>query len=158
MQAAWLAARSGSRVEIISPERTFAPELGALTHAPYAEFFHEHGVTITINTRVTRLERRGNRLQATLFSEFTQTEIGERMVDQVVIEHGTLPADKLYFALRAKSLNRGEVDYEALIAYRPQEIRSNPDGIFQLFRLGDAVESRNIHAAIYDAVRFVKVM
>ena len=158
MQAAWLAARSGSRVEIISPERTFAPELGALTHAPYAEFFHEHGVAITINTRVTRLMRRGNRLHATLFSEFTQTEVGERVVDQVVIEHGTLPADDLYFALREKSLNRGEVDYEALIAYRSQEIRSNPDGTFQLFRLGDAVESRNIHAAIYDAVRFVKVM
>jgi hypothetical protein len=32
----------------------------------------------------------------------------------------------------------------------------NPDGAFQLFRIGDAVTSRNIHAAIYDAIRLVK--
>ncbi|MCY4608863.1 MAG: NADH:flavin oxidoreductase [bacterium] len=158
MQAAWLAADAGSRVEIVSPERTFAPELGALTHAPYAEFFQEHGVTVTINTRVSRLERRGNRLRATLFSEFTGGDIGERLVDQVVIEHGTLPADDLYFELRDLSVNRGEVDYEALIGRRPQEIRSNPVGTFRLFRLGDAVESRNIHAAVYDAVRLVGIM
>ncbi len=158
MQAAWLAADAGSRVEIVSPERTFAPELGALTHAPYAEFFQRHGVTITINTRLASLTRRGNRLRATLFSEFTGTVVGERLVDQVVIEHGTLPVDDLYFALREASVNRGEVDYDALIARRPQEIRSNPQGRFRLFRLGDAVESRNIHAAVYDAVRLVGVM
>jgi hypothetical protein len=27
------------------------------------------------------------------------------------------------------------------------------DGGFQLFRIGDAVASRNIHAAVYDALR-----
>jgi hypothetical protein len=32
-----------------------------------------------------------------------------------------------------------------------------PDsGAFQLFRIGDAVASRNIHAAIYDALRLCK--
>jgi hypothetical protein len=43
-----------------------------------------------------------------------------------------------------------------LIAGRPQAVRSNPEGAFQLFRIGDAVASRNIHAAIYDALRLVK--
>jgi hypothetical protein len=28
--------------------------------------------------------------------------------------------------------------------------------LFQLFRIGDAVASRNIHAAIFDALRLVK--
>ena len=32
----------------------------------------------------------------------------------------------------------------------------NPEGQFLLFRIGDAVASRNIHAAIYDALRLVK--
>jgi hypothetical protein len=32
----------------------------------------------------------------------------------------------------------------------------NPDGRFRLFRIGDAVSSRNIHAAIYDALRLAK--
>ena len=50
----------------------------------------------------------------------------------------------------------GEVDYDALIAGEPQQVQKNPDGSFQLFRVGDAVSSRNTHAAIYDALRLMK--
>ena len=35
-------------------------------------------------------------------------------------------------------------------------VRSNPDGAFQLFRIGDAVAARNTHAAIFDALRLMK--
>ena len=66
--------------------------------------------------------------------------------------------DDLYFALKDGLVNRGEVDHDALIENRPQAIRSNPGGAFQLFRIGDAVASRNIHAAIYEALRMVRVM
>ena len=76
---------------------------------------------------------------------------------RVLLEtNGSLPLDELYFALKEGSRNRGEVDYQALIAGRPQEIAANPDGAYQLFRIGDAVSSRNIHAAIYDALRLCK--
>ena len=34
-----------------------------------------------------------------------------------------------------------------------QAVVANPDGRYQLFRIGDAVSSRNIHAAIYEARR-----
>ena len=79
------------------------------------------------------MRREGNRLVAMLGSDYGErTE--ERLVDQVVVEHGTLPLDDLYFALKAHSVNRGEVDYRALIAGRPQAVVSNPDGRFQLFR------------------------
>jgi hypothetical protein len=73
-----------------------------------------------------------------------------------VVEHGTLPLDDLYFALKEGAVNRGEVDYQALIAGRPQAISSNPEGRYRLYRIGDAVSSRNIHAAIYDALRLCK--
>jgi hypothetical protein len=73
-----------------------------------------------------------------------------------VVEHGTLPMDDLYFALLDQSVNLGEVDYEALIAARRQTLVTNPAGRFRLFRIGDAVASRNIHAAIYDALRLCK--
>ena len=76
-----------------------------------------------------------------------------RLVDQVVVEHGTLPLDEVYFALKPESRNLGAVDYGALIAVREQALLRNPDGRFRLFRIGDAVSSRNIHAAIYDALR-----
>ena len=71
----------------------------------------------------------------------------------MVVEHGTLPSDELYFALVPGSSNLGEVDQQALLDLRPQEVRRNPDGRYQLFRIGDAVASRNIHAAVYDAFR-----
>ena len=76
--------------------------------------------------------------------------------DQVVVNYGTLPLDELYFDLKDLSSNRGEVDQNALIEGRPQTIVSNPEGAFQLFRIGDAVAARNTHAAIYDALRLLK--
>jgi len=58
--------------------------------------------------------------------------------------------------LKPQASNGGVVDYDALIAGRPQTVTRNPDGAFQLFRIGDAVSARNTHAAIYDALRLVK--
>jgi 2,4-dienoyl-CoA reductase-like NADH-dependent reductase (Old Yellow Enzyme family) len=155
LQAAELLAEAGARLEIVTPERFFAPEIGGLNHVAYARCFQEHGVRITINTRLLAVRREGNRLAAVLGSDYTERR-QERLVDQVVVEHGTLPLDDLYLALKPGSTNRGEVDYPALLAGRLQTIAPNPDGRYQLFRIGDAVASRNIHAAIYDALRLCK--
>ena len=155
LQAAEALAEAGAKLEIVTPERYFAPEIGGLNHVAYARCFKERGVRITINTRLLEVRRAGNRLAAILGSDYgDRTE--QRLVDQVVVEHGTLPLDDLYFALKEGSSNRGEVDYQALIAGRPQAVVNNPAGRFQLFRIGDAVASRNIHAAIYDALRLCK--
>ncbi len=155
MQAAELIAESGAKLEIISPERFFAPEIGGLNHVAYARCFHDHGVRITINTRVLSVERQGNKLAAVLGSDYT--DISEtRVVDQVVVEHGTVPLCDLYFELKERSKNRGEVDYQALIAGKAQQLNNNSEGSYRLYRIGDAVSSRNIHAAIYDALRLCK--
>ena len=155
MQAAELLAEAGSAVEVVSPERFFAPEMGGLNHALYARAFHRLGVRVTINARLVSVRRAGNALVATIGSDYgSRTE--ERHVDQVVVEHGTLPADELYHALRPLSVNLGAVDYDALVAGRAQEVARNPEGRFRLLRIGDAVASRNIHAAIYDGLRYAK--
>ncbi|MGH6882818.1 MAG: N-methylproline demethylase, partial [Hypericibacter sp.] len=148
-------AEAGSKLEIVSPERFFAPEIGGLNHVPYAESFQQHGVRITIVRRLTAVKRAGNRLQAVIGSDFGDY-VETREVDQVVVEHGTLPNAELYEALKPDSVNRGEVDYKALIAGQPQTMVRNPAGSYRLIRIGDAVSSRNIHAAIYDALRFAK--
>jgi hypothetical protein len=71
----------------------------------------------------------------------------------VVIEHGTVPNDGLYHDLVAHSHNKGITDVSALIAGEGQNMpKQNEDG-FSLFRVGDAVACRNIHAAILDARR-----
>ncbi len=78
----------------------------------------------------------------------------ERRVDQVVVEHGTAPLDELYHALRPLSRNGGAIDYAALIGSGDLFPERNRDAGFRLYRIGDAVASRNVHAGIYDAVRY----
>lgn len=150
-------ALAGSELEIVTPERYFAADIGGLNHAKYAECFDEHGVRITINKRLVGIRKDGNQLIAEIGSDYS-SKIEDRMVDQVVVEHGTLPMDNLYFDLKPHSRNLGAVDVSALKNGTPQRFETNPDGVFQLFRIGDAVSSRNIHAAIYDALRLCMVI
>jgi len=154
MTAAEMAGRAGAAVELVSPERFFAPEMGGMNHVPYMKAFHETGVRITINTRLRAVRREGNKLVAVLGSDFTEGWREERRVDQVVVEHGTLPLDELYFRLKPLSRNRGEVDYERLVAGGEVFPEREADAAFTLLRIGDAVASRNIHAAVYDGIRF----
>jgi 2,4-dienoyl-CoA reductase-like NADH-dependent reductase (Old Yellow Enzyme family)/thioredoxin reductase len=154
MTAAELVANAGSRLELVSPERFFAPEMGGMNHVPYMRAFHEKGVRITINTRLKSVRRDGNQLVATLGSDFSSGWSEERRVDQVVVEHGTLPLEDLYFALKPLSKNGGAVDYERLVEGGDIFPDQRPDAAFTLLRIGDAVAARNIHAAIYDGIRF----
>jgi len=158
MAAAELIAEAGASLEILSPERFFAPEMGGLNLVPYMKTFTERQVRITTMTRLRALKRQGNKIQAVLWSPYSETDSATRLVDQVVVENATAPLADLYFDLKEESSNRGEVDYEAFVAGRPQTKRTNPSGRFQLFRIGDAVASRNIHAAIYDALRLCVVL
>lgn len=154
MTAAELIANQGAKLELVSPERFFAPEMGGLNHVPYMGAFHRKGVTITINTRLRSVRRDGNQLVATLGSDFAEGWQATRLVDQVVVEHGTVPLDELYLTLKPLSKNGGAVDYERLVKGGDIFPHRNAEGGFVLYRVGDAVASRNIHAAIYDAVRF----
>lgn len=157
LAAAEMIALSGSALEIVTPERYFAVEIGGLNHVKYAECFDEHGVRITINKRLVSIEKDGNALTAVIGSDYS-ARVEHRPVDQIVIEHGTLPMEDLYFELKPLSRNLGAVDTDALINGRAQSLVKNNDGAFQLFRIGDAVSSRNIHAAIYDALRLCMVI
>ena len=96
-----------------------------------------------------------NQLKAIIGTDYSDHR-STKIYDQVVINHGTLPMDDLYFELKPQSSNLGAVNYEALIAGKEQDMNINSEGTFQLFRIGDAVSARNTHAAIYDALRLVK--
>jgi len=154
MTAAEVIARGGAALEVITPERSLAPDVGGLNHVPYAQTFHETGTRVTINTQISGIRQDGNELVATLGSIYAKDYIEERRVDQVVVEHGTMALDELYHDLKAQSRNLGEVDYKALIGKGQIFPDRNPKGTFQLYRIGDAIASRNIHAGIYDAMRY----
>lgn len=155
LQAAETLAETGARVEIVTRDRSFAPEVMAMSLTPAMRALQARQVTITLGLRLEAIARQGNRLAVRLGSDYGPAG-AERLVDQVVVNAGTRPLDALYFDLRPGSVNLGAVDYPALIDSRPQEIATNPDGTYRLYRIGDAVAGRNVHAAIYDALRLMR--
>ena len=155
MQAAEIIAASGARLEFVTPERQIAPDIGGTNLVPYMRRLIPLDVSFTLCHRVLSAARDGERILVTLGSDYVDFE-RQRHVDQVVVEHGTVPLAEVYFDLKPLSINLGEVDYDALIDGREQQVARNANGKFKLFRIGDAVSSRNIHAAIYDALRLLK--
>lgn len=122
---------------------------------PYMRTLQRANVTFTVTYRLQRVEPLGNSLRAIIGSDYGGPK-QDRVIDQVVVNHGTVPLDELYFALKPLSRNEGAVDYGALLAGKPQTVATNHQSHFQLFRVGDAVAARNTHAAIYDALRLLK--
>jgi len=142
----------GVDLEFVTPERVLAPEIGGTNYPAYFKALHGAETRFTLNHRLSSVARRNGGLVAALYNEYTRRTV-ERSVDAVVVEHGTLALDDLYHELKQGSRNQGEIDLDALVTCRPQAITRNPEGHYQLFRVGDAVASRNIHAALHDALR-----
>ena len=144
--------RPGVSVEFVTPDRAAALDMGTLNFPRFMENFYKNGVRLTPDHRLEQVEREGNRLRVRFSNEFGGPEV-DRLVDHIVVEHGTLPMNDLHEVLREASCNNGAIDQNRLVNNLPQE--TDGEG-FQLFCIGDAVSSRNIHAAIYDALRLAK--
>jgi NADPH-dependent 2,4-dienoyl-CoA reductase/sulfur reductase-like enzyme len=157
LQAADIVVAAGGKVEIMTRDRSFAPEVMAMNLVPYMRSLQKADAAFTVTWRLLSVRREGNELVAVVGSDYGDVT-RERRVDQVVINNGTVPLDELYFALKPLSRNLGQVDYEAFIAQQPQQPDANPEGAFALYRIGDAVSSRNTHAAIYDALRLMRTV
>ncbi|HIM89095.1 MAG TPA: N-methylproline demethylase, partial [Gammaproteobacteria bacterium] len=89
-------AESGCDLEYLSPEMMIAPDIGGTNHPAYLRSLYGNEVTISLNQRLAGIAREDDGFTATLYSEYTQKKT-HRRVDQVVVDHGTLPADDLYF-------------------------------------------------------------
>lgn len=155
LQAAEFIAKTGARVEIMTPDRAFAPEVMAMNLVPYMRSLQKLDTTFTVTFKLNEVKRDGNQLLAVIGSDYGGVR-KERHFDQIVVNHGTIPLDELYFELKPDSRNLGVMSHEELIEGRPQSGAANPEGAFQLFRIGDAVAARNTHAAIYDGLRLAK--
>jgi len=154
--ADFLASR-GSLVEIVTPDVKIADDTGGTTFPIFYRRLYAQGVIPTPNYWLDRVYAEGDKKVAVLRNEYTEMQ-EERVVDQVVIENGILPNDRLYWSLKPQSLNRGQIDVNKLFAAEPQPALAETlgDGRFLLFRVGDCVSMHNIHAAIYDALRLCK--
>jgi NADPH-dependent 2,4-dienoyl-CoA reductase/sulfur reductase-like enzyme len=155
LQAAEFLAKAGAKVEIMTPDRSFAPEVMAMNLVPYMRSLQKLDVTFTVTFRLEAAERNGNQIVASVGSDYGGVS-KQRVVDQIVVNHGTIPLDDLYFDLKPLSSNLGETSYDQLLSGERQSVVRNVEGTFQLFRIGDAVAARNTHAAIYDGLRIAK--
>ncbi|MER7394932.1 NADH:flavin oxidoreductase [Streptomyces sp. NPDC000151] len=148
---------TGAQVEIVTPDRMVGADVTGTLYPDYLRTLYSSGVVLTPDHVLRSVRREGGALVATLANAYSDV-LTERTVDQVVVEHGTLPLDDLYHQLRPDSRNLGECDLTALTEGRPQHKVIHENGSYQLFRIGDAVAHRNVHAAILDARRLCMAM
>ncbi|MCK6449262.1 MAG: NADH:flavin oxidoreductase [Alphaproteobacteria bacterium] len=151
-QVAELAIAQGKRAQLVSIDGMIAQELTYAERVIWKKRAYELGLPVTLDHEIEKIERRGNRLVATFRNLVTHQPV-EREADQVIVEHGTAPADHVFQELKAASSNDGVTDIDALLALRKQPRGRRADAPFELHRIGDAVASRNIQAAVLDALR-----
>ena len=154
--ADWLAS-NGAALELVTPDRQPGRDIGVQNLPIYLSNLYRAEARLTPNHRLLGVRRDGNQLVATLWNDYARVRL-ERRVDQIIVDRGTLPADAPYHALKDGARNLGDIDIEALTALTPQPVDANPDGAYALYRLGDALAARDIHAAILDANRLCRVL
>jgi hypothetical protein len=143
-------------VTFVTVDETVAEEQGYAERVGWKREMYKLGFDVLRDLELIGLEKQGNRLKAVFRNEFTG-DLHERTADQVVTDFGTLAVDEVYQDLRAGSVNDGVKDIDALIAGKPQPVGSRGTS-FELYRIGDASASRNIAAAIYDALRLCRTL
>jgi 2,4-dienoyl-CoA reductase-like NADH-dependent reductase (Old Yellow Enzyme family) len=151
-QAAELSAREGRQVFLVSIDGQLAQELTYGERVIWKKRMYELGIPMTFDHEILKVERRGNQIAAT-FRNLASQQLIERTADQIIVEHGTVPADELYRKMRDSAANAGVTDLATLLAGHAQPRSINPQAPFELHRVGDAVASRNVHAAVLDSFR-----
>ena len=84
LQAAEVAAAAGSKVEIMTPDRVFAPDIMAMNLVPYMRSLQDKNVTFTVTRRLLAVERDGNKLTATIGTDYSDHSY-RASYDQVVV-------------------------------------------------------------------------
>lgn len=153
--AAERAVEMGAKVRYVSVDAVLAEELTYVERARWKKIFLKHDIRPVAETKLVSVERRDNRLLATLSSDLSH-EVTTVLVDHVVVEQGSIPMSDVFDGLRGRASNEGVTDLEAMVAAGPQPHGSAAG--FELHRIGDAVASRNIHSAMLDALRICSAL
>ena len=147
--------QAGCQVTLMTPDRAVVHDLGPTNSAVVLRDLAKQKVSFECFLDLKAVEKNSGRLQVTLQHTLTG-ETSRREYAHVVVENGVVPMDDLYYELKPNSSNLGQLDHVAMIAGDSPFVSVNTEGGFVLARLGDAVAGRNIHAAVYDALRVCK--
>ncbi|MEQ9261309.1 MAG: FAD-dependent oxidoreductase [Roseovarius sp.] len=143
-------AAAGASLTYVTPDSSAGAEVSYIERPLQMRAFYKSGAALRPDLTLREVVRDENRLRLTFENSYSGEPV-EMSCDTFIYEHGTLPADTLYLELVGAARNRGLPDLEALAAAAPQPAGSGEG--FDLYRLGDAVSSRDIHAAILEAAR-----
>jgi 2,4-dienoyl-CoA reductase-like NADH-dependent reductase (Old Yellow Enzyme family)/thioredoxin reductase len=141
---------AGASLTYVTPDSTAGAEVSMIERPLQMRAFYKSGATLRPDLALRHVERAENRLRLRFENSYSGETI-DMHCDTLIYEHGTLPVDALYLELAGAARNRGLPDLAAWTAAQPQP-ESDGEG-FDLYRIGDATSSRDIHAAILDAAR-----
>ncbi|SDH69104.1 NADH:flavin oxidoreductase [Alloyangia pacifica] len=149
--------RNGKQVIFATPDDAVAVEMPYQDRSGFRKRFAQIGVEQVTDARLVSVRRTGSGLEAVFRNTYTGEE-SARSAASVVIEHGTRPLDDVFDALCAASANRGITDMDALTQRAGNSAPLAVQHGFALHRIGDAVASRDVHAAILDAYRLARLI
>jgi hypothetical protein len=139
---------NGHRVTLATIDVQSATEMGYTNRIVFHKRLAVQGVETLPYPGLGSVRRDGTRLIATLTHELTGNT-REIATGQVLLETGTDPLAGVFFELCEGAANKGITDIDAMANWAPQ-----PDTTgYALHRIGDAVTSRSIHAALLEAYR-----
>jgi 2,4-dienoyl-CoA reductase-like NADH-dependent reductase (Old Yellow Enzyme family)/thioredoxin reductase len=147
-------ARSGASVHLVSPDRFIGHDVGGMIYTDYLTSLYKLGVELTPDVELVELRRVKTGVEALLRNLYSGA-LSTHTADTIVTSYGTEPTDDVYASLVDRSANGGETDLDEFVRGGEQSIVRNAAGRFRLFRIGDAVAHRNVHAAVLDARRVV---
>ncbi|WP_306152153.1 NADH:flavin oxidoreductase [Roseovarius sp. MMSF_3281] len=145
---------AGASVRFVTPDDAVALDMPYTDKSGYRQRFARLNIPRLVEQKLVRVEKSGNVLRATLRHELSNVE-SQHVAEQIVIEHGSVPFDEAYAALRANSRNDGKTDLEWLLDRRETPTKIRSEG-YELHQIGDAVSSRDIYSAIQDAFRLCR--
>ena len=143
-------ARQGKKVDLVMLDDVPGKELDYSEQSSWKKRIAQEHIPTHAEYGLSAVTRDGNGLAAVFTHELTGEEM-KIACDTVTVETGTLPVDDVYQELRSASANDGFLDLDAFVAGEPQP-SLDLDGM-SLFRIGDAAASRNVAAAVFDALR-----
>ena len=153
--AAEMLVRAGQEVHYFMIDDLPAKELTYGERVIWKKQLAEQDIVPIGDHSLVSVERMGNHLTTTLISDLTGKETRIE-TSAVVLETGVMPVSGLFDELAGGSANGGWGGLPKALS--PQSDSQMVPGGYDLFRIGDAAGSRNIQAAMFDALRLCQTI
>ncbi len=157
LSAAQLLCEQGAKIIYATPDAVPGQDQGSQNRPVYMRTLTRSGTRFVTDTELLGIGKASNRLSVRLRNRWNR-EVEALHVDAVVLEQGVVADNELFDTLAANARNGGILDLDALAEGRRQPDATTAPGNYDLYRIGDALMSRDVHAAMYEARRLGRVL